>query len=105
LEAYLKASIANAAHDYFRSQRAKRRDVLATTSIDDSSSSGFQFADGSDPDRKLLIRQIELLVEGSERDKDVFLLYYRQGWTAKEISNIPGVGLSAKGVESVVLRL
>src|ERR1700736_1920651 len=33
LEAYLKASVANAAHDYFRTQRARRRDVLATTPI------------------------------------------------------------------------
>jgi RNA polymerase sigma-70 factor (ECF subfamily) len=41
----------------------------------------------------------------SERDRNLFWLYYRQGLTAEAISRIPAIGLSAKGVESALLRL
>lgn len=39
------------------------------------------------------------------RDRNLFWLYYRQGLTADAISRIPAIGLSAKGVESALLRL
>jgi hypothetical protein len=32
-------------------------------------------------------------------------MYYEQGYTAKEISFLPSVGLTVKGVESTLLRL
>ena len=41
----------------------------------------------------------------SARDRNLFWLYYRQGLTANAISRIPAIGLSAKGVESALLRL
>jgi RNA polymerase sigma-70 factor (ECF subfamily) len=41
----------------------------------------------------------------SARDRNLFWLYYRQGLTADAISRIPAIGLSAKGVESALLRL
>jgi RNA polymerase sigma-70 factor (ECF subfamily) len=41
----------------------------------------------------------------SQRDRDLFWLYYRQGLTAEAISRIPAIGLSAKGVESALQRL
>jgi RNA polymerase sigma-70 factor (ECF subfamily) len=41
----------------------------------------------------------------SDRDRNLFWLYYRQGLTADAISRIPAIGLSAKGVESALLRL
>lgn len=41
----------------------------------------------------------------SARDRNLFWLYYRQGLTADAISRIPAMGLSAKGVESALLRL
>jgi RNA polymerase sigma-70 factor (ECF subfamily) len=39
------------------------------------------------------------------RDHDIFWLYYRQGLTAKAISQLPGIRLGTKGVESTLLRL
>jgi len=104
LEAYLKACIANAAHDYFRAQRARRRDVLACAPLDDVLSAGL-VPPGDDLERGLLIRQIEGSIEGTPRDRSVFLLYYRQGWTAREISAIPSIGLNQKGVESLIFRM
>lgn len=105
LEAYLKASIANAAHDYFRARRARRRDVLATTSIDDVASGASRTAEDTDPDRRVLLNEIEHMVEGSPRDRNVFFLYYKHGWTTKEIAAIPSIGLTPKGVESLVFRM
>lgn len=40
-----------------------------------------------------------------ERDLLIFQLYYRSGASASEIAAVPGVGLSAKGVETVIYRL
>ncbi|SRR5579871_4651360 len=40
-----------------------------------------------------------------DRDCTIFWLYYRQGLTAKAISELTGIGLSVKGVESTLLRL
>lgn len=39
------------------------------------------------------------------RDRTIFWLYYSQGLTAKAISQLPGITLSVKGVESTLLRL
>jgi RNA polymerase sigma-70 factor (ECF subfamily) len=39
------------------------------------------------------------------RDYAIFWLYYRQGLTAKAISQLPGIALGTKGVESTLLRL
>lgn len=40
-----------------------------------------------------------------ERDRRVFWLYYRSGLTSKTIAAIPLLGLTQKGVESLILRL
>ena len=40
-----------------------------------------------------------------ERDVAIFWFYYEQGYTAKEISLLPNVGLTVKGVEAVLQRL
>jgi RNA polymerase sigma-70 factor (ECF subfamily) len=39
------------------------------------------------------------------RDSAIFWLYYQQGWTAKDISELPYIDLQVKGVESALLRL
>jgi RNA polymerase sigma-70 factor (ECF subfamily) len=41
----------------------------------------------------------------SARDRRLFWLHYRQGMSAEAISRIPSMGLSAKGVESALIRL
>jgi RNA polymerase sigma-70 factor (ECF subfamily) len=57
---------------------------------------------------QILLQEIEDLVNritDTDRDKLVFLLYYRQGFTARAIADLPGIQLSEKGVESCILRL
>jgi RNA polymerase sigma-70 factor, ECF subfamily len=41
----------------------------------------------------------------SARDRTLFWLYFRQGFTAEAIARIPTMKLSVKGVESALLRL
>ena len=43
--------------------------------------------------------------ETYERDGAIFWCFYEQGYTAKEISLLPNIGLTVKGVEAVLLRL
>jgi hypothetical protein len=40
-----------------------------------------------------------------ERDHMIFWLYFRQGMSTKQIASLPTIGLSAKGVGSVIERL
>jgi RNA polymerase sigma-70 factor (ECF subfamily) len=40
-----------------------------------------------------------------DRDVSIFWFFYEQGYTAKEISLLPAVGLTVKGVEAVLFRL
>ncbi len=105
VEAYFKAMAANAAHDFFRAQRAVRRDQRRDVPLD---SLTFLLSAGDAErglDRALLIRQIDGMLPADDRDRAVFWLYYRQGLTAKEIASIPAVGLTVKGVESLIFRL
>jgi len=100
LELYMKALIANAAHDYFRGRRAKKRDLMASVSLDPDlaiSAPGFE--------NEVLLNQLQCLAGSDARSRRVFQLYYRFGWTAKEIAKIRCLGLSPKGVESLVYRL
>jgi RNA polymerase sigma-70 factor (ECF subfamily) len=56
----------------------------------------------------VLLREIDEAIDriaASKRDKTVFLLYYRQGFTALAIAQVPGIELTAKGVESCLHRL
>jgi len=59
----------------------------------------------------ILIAQIERCLAklasepNFERDRAIFWLYYGQGLTAKAISQLPGMTLGTKGVESTLLRL
>jgi len=99
--------------DHFRAAAARKRGGdRQPTSLD-----GLPFAAGDrgagelGVERELLLRQIDRQLSGPPppetraRDRRVFWLYYRHGFTAKEISRLPGLGLSPKGVESTLHRL
>jgi RNA polymerase sigma-70 factor (ECF subfamily) len=111
---YIKVITANLVNDYYRAQRAgKRGGGAAVEEITAIQCSGDPRREGSPftIQREILLDQVEACVqrctqgESRERDQLVFRLYYRQGFTAKAISALPQVGLSVKGVESVILRV
>ncbi len=103
---FIKVVAGSVANDYFRSISTQKRagefsvepEVLAQTAV----------ATDSGAEKQMLFEEFERCLqraETSERDRKVFWLYYRDGFTAAEIASLPEVGLSAKGVESCLLRL
>jgi DNA-directed RNA polymerase specialized sigma24 family protein len=63
------------------------------------------------PDKRILIQEVETCLQqladepNFARDSKIFWLYYRDGYTAQAISQLPDIGLTVKGVESTLLRL
>jgi RNA polymerase sigma-70 factor, ECF subfamily len=105
---FLKVVAATVTLDYFRLQKAQKRGNTMLVDADVERSPNSFSPGGQSVENTVLIMELEdilnQLVE-SERDRSVFWLYYRQGFTAKAISNIPGIELSVKGVESCLQRL
>jgi RNA polymerase sigma factor (sigma-70 family) len=101
LDGFLKGMAGHAAHDYFRHRRAKQRDALVTIPIDGTR----DFAAKSDSlDHKILLEQLKRLSGLTNRERIVMSLYLR-GWSAREIAEIRALGLSTKGVESLIFRI
>jgi RNA polymerase sigma-70 factor (ECF subfamily) len=99
--------------DYFRSSKALIRGAgrkeLALDTYLESTVAG---KDGlPQVERQFLLNEIDSYLssqsdlEVSKRDQQIFWLYYRHGMTARAIAEIPRIGLSPKGVESVIQRL
>lgn len=101
---YLKVVAAHAATDFFRRRKRARSDVPLEEIPEPA-------AGNTDLDREILLQEVDAcllrITEGSTRDRDlmVFRLHYVQGLTAQSISAIPAVGLTCKGVESLLGRL
>lgn len=104
---FLKMVAYNVTMDYFKVQHASKRGAALLTDSDPEFALQTKGQMSSAEDQ-VLLREIDDLmgrITASSRDKMVFLLYYRQGFTAKAIAEIPGIELTAKGVESCLLRL
>jgi RNA polymerase sigma-70 factor (ECF subfamily) len=111
---YVKVVAANVARDHFKSSFSEKRGGSRVGGFAD----GFVPAAGEESsfspsaiERSILIdeleRHLETFLSGPDRERNsrVFWLYYRVGLTANAISALPGIGLSTKGVESLILRL
>ncbi len=104
--AYFSVLAANSARDFFRARHAAKRGLRATVSLD--TPLVMFVASGGLPtslDQDLLVSQIEDCLPDDRREQSVFRLYYRQGFTAKEIAAIPALELTIKGVESMISRI
>ena len=103
--AYFAVLAANCARDYFRVRHAIKRGADATVGLDDRLAGIVPASPMDGHDRSLLVSQIEDALPHDKRESTIFRLYYRQGFTMKEIASIPAFGLSIKGVESAILRM
>jgi RNA polymerase sigma factor (sigma-70 family) len=106
LTAYFKVLAANTARDWARSRFADKRNSDATVSLEDKmellkNTLGAK----ASAEREALLCQVDDLLKATPRDRSVFWLHYRHGLTAAEIAAIPAVGLSVKGVESLIHRM
>ena len=110
---YLKVIATNVTHDYFRAQASRKRggDLRRVESDSDETAS----LPATQPHAEaietgLQIAEIDGVLQSfpsdtvPERDRTIFWLYYRQGFTAREISEIGNLGLTVKGVESSIFR-
>lgn len=105
---FLKAVAYNVTLDYFKVHNAAKRGSKLTNNTDFDASLTTVAGEDKVAEDQVLLREIEDMIgeiAEKERDKVVFLLYYRQGFTAKTIAEIPSIELSEKGVESCLHRL
>jgi RNA polymerase sigma-70 factor (ECF subfamily) len=104
--AFVKVVAGSVAMDHFRARRAEKRAAEVETRNDEALTAGP--APPSNVHGSVLLSEIAShleLVTNSDRDRAIFWLYYQQGYTAKDIASIPRMQLTAKGVESLLLRL
>lgn len=111
---YLKVVAANVVHDHFKSALAIKRGSGQTESITNPLQSEAQVtvidSFGTVSQRIQLEKIDKVLTRRTntrdlERNRTIFWLRHRQGFTADEIAAIPSLGLTTEGVESVLMRL
>ncbi|SRR5258708_16020672 len=107
----LKVTAANVAHDYFRARNSIKRgsgkvnselDAPAVFSPDPHSFGPY------DIERQILLQEIDrflISISPDGRDREIFWLHYRQGFTANAIADMGVYGLTSKGIESILHRL
>jgi RNA polymerase sigma-70 factor, ECF subfamily len=103
---YLKVVASNVVRDHFRQPENKTDEVEPSDSVLPLPPDGhdrLEFAHLKDKVETLLERFSSS--ETYERDVAIFWCFYEQGYTAKEISLLPNLGLTVKGVEAVLFRL
>jgi RNA polymerase sigma-70 factor, ECF subfamily len=111
---YVKVVTANVVRDHFKSFHTKKRGAGHLEQIEDD----FVPAAGEDSagspksiERAVLIQEItchlDICLAGpdQERNRQIFWLHYRSGLSARAIADLPGIGLTTKGVESIIMRI
>jgi RNA polymerase sigma-70 factor (ECF subfamily) len=110
---FLKVVSTNIAHDYFRRRSALKRGTRIAVNVKNIDSLPAISSDAAWAilDRRLTLEEIDVMLltyttgEKGPRDRAVFNFYYRHGMTAQAIAELPGIGLTSKGVEAVLYRL
>jgi RNA polymerase sigma-70 factor, ECF subfamily len=111
---YLKKTAANVTHDYFKHGHTQSsggdKPHVSTSDVDPQAGKEIDGSEGrivfgvflNEIDEHL---KHSLTGPDRERDRIIFWLYFRQGMSTKEIASLPTIGLSTKGVGSVIERL
>ncbi|HXB71965.1 MAG TPA: sigma-70 family RNA polymerase sigma factor [Candidatus Acidoferrales bacterium] len=112
LYAFVKVVSGNAARDSCKAQVALKRGSGKVAALPDrvekAATPARESATGVE--RQLLMSEIDEILRRTgaagtrERDRNVFWLYYLQGFTSQDIASIPALGLTSKGVESLLQR-
>jgi DNA-directed RNA polymerase specialized sigma24 family protein len=72
---------------------------------------GLEICQDENLEVKLLVQEVDATLKklltgpNATRDYRIFWFYHRDRMTAREISMLPGVGLTVKGVESLIFRV
>jgi RNA polymerase sigma-70 factor (ECF subfamily) len=109
----LRLVTASVTNDYYRRQYSTKRGgkVITMPLLDGDSAQALHTAVQPSPlQHSALLQQLDRKLLSAPkiigaRDRALFWLYYRQGFTAEEISRLPAAGLTPKGVESALRRV
>jgi len=103
---YLRVIASNVVLDHFRQRKNDTDEVELSDQVVPPSLNGMKKIE-FDQRRDEINCCLEKLLSSPthERDMRIFSFYYDYGYTAKEISMLPGIELSIKGVEAALLRL
>jgi len=112
-KAYLSVITANVVHDHFRALHSAKRGAgkLDDPLEDNDAKYSRPLNEQRTIEQRLLMKEIDGVLccglpgEEARRNRVIFWLYYRDGWSAPDIAKLPWVSLTVKGVESVVHRL
>ena len=88
--------------DYFRKTKP---DVPLEEAVNTAVDSRFSEDLMQRPIQIVEIEQSLDAIESPSRDKDVFWFYFRYGYTAKAISELPAISLTEKKIENILARL
>ncbi len=110
---YLKIVATNVTRDHLRAEKTLKRGKGVQVVSQDPDTFEGQICDvrgQSEIEVAVQMREIEDTLRSiipaviSERDRIIFWLYFRQGFSARDIGEIKSVGLTVKGVESSIHR-
>jgi RNA polymerase sigma-70 factor (ECF subfamily) len=103
---YLRVVASNVVWDHFRHPENKVEEIELTDPVLPPSPDGMDRLEFARRRQQIQLR-LETLSSSPtyQRDVAIFWFYYEQGYTAKEVSLLPNVGLTVKGVEAVLQRL
>jgi RNA polymerase sigma-70 factor (ECF subfamily) len=111
---YVKVVTANVVRDHFKSFHTKKRGAGHVEQIEEDFVPAAREDSAGSPEsieRAVLMQEIahhlNLCVAGpdQERNSRIFWLHYRAGLSARAIADLPGIGLTTKGVESIIMRI
>ena len=114
IEGYIRVIAINLTRDYFKSLAAQRRGRGLVDQFPDRFEPGASkksHGGQETTEQEILVREIGACLEkclrppDTRRDRIIFWLYYRDGWSAAAIAGLPTIELAAKGVESAIGRL
>jgi RNA polymerase sigma-70 factor, ECF subfamily len=111
---YIRAVAVNVARDHFKASYSQKRGAGHVEHFDEDFVPAASDASAGSPtsiERAVLIHEVtqhlEFCVAGpdQERNREIFWLYYQAGLSARAIAGLQGIGLTTKGVESIILRI
>jgi len=111
---YIKAIAINVTLDHYKALHSRKRGEGETDQFPEEGepqAHAGAFGGPDAMDREVLLKQIDDRLHSCAagpnqvRDCLIFWFYYLQGMSAKAIAPLPGIELTAKGVEAVIFRL
>jgi RNA polymerase sigma-70 factor, ECF subfamily len=100
---YIKVIATSIALDHFRARTAQKR--AAEVPADDANME--PTSQSAEIEHAAVLEEVDrrLAATESERDRTIFWLYYRQGYSTREIADMSHLGLTQKGIESCIHRM